>query len=209
MLRCSNRFQVITGAGWVHDKTFNPSHFKEFTMYNFSEQIAAVSKSNVETFLKVANTTFASTERFAALNLSAARSALEDGAASVSTLMAIKDVESFAKIQSKMALPGMEKAIAYSRSAYDIATQTGEALKQVVESQFAQISKTVNVAFDEVLKSAPAGSDVAVNAVKSAISAANSAYDNMNKAAKQVSEITEANINSATSAAISLVKKAA
>ena len=55
---------------------------------------------------------------------------------------------------------------------------------------------------EKAAKNAPAGSDVAVAAVKSALEAANSAFDNMKNVVKQASEMTEANIAKATSAAI-------
>jgi hypothetical protein len=51
---------------------------------------------------------------------------------------------------------------------------------------------------DKVSKSAPAGSDVAVAAVKSALAAASTAYDSFNKVAKQATEIAEANFAAAT-----------
>ena len=73
-------------------------------------------------------------------------------------------------------------------------------MTQVVESQVSELNKNLGLALDEAVKTAPAGSDVAVNALRSAISAANSAYDSMTKAAKQASEIAEANIAAATSA---------
>jgi len=62
-----------------------------------------------------------------------------------------------------------------------------------------------NLAEQYAAEPPPAGSDVAVAAVKSAIAAANSAYDSMNKAAKQVAEIAEANVAAATSATVKAV----
>ena len=53
---------------------------------------------------------------------------------------------------------------------------------------------------DKYAKNAPAGSDVAIAAVKSALAAANSAYDSFAKVAKQATEIAEANIAAATAA---------
>ena len=44
-----------------------------------------------------------------------------------------------------------------------------------------------------MVKNAPAGSELGIAAVKSAIAAANSAYDNMSKVAKQVTEATQSN----------------
>jgi hypothetical protein len=64
-------------------------------------------------------------------------------------------------------------------------------------------------ALDKFAKNAPAGSDVAVAAVKSALAAANSAYDSLTKVAKQATEIAEANIAAATAAVGKEKKKAA
>ena len=57
---------------------------------------------------------------------------------------------------------------------------------------------TISFYWRVVSKNAPAGSDVAVAAVKSMLAAANSAYDNLTKVAKQATEIAEANVSAAT-----------
>lgn len=173
--------------------------------FNTPEQFAASNKAAVESLLTIANTAFASAERLAALNLNTARSVLEDSVSSAKALLAVKDVQELVTLQSALAQPAVEKAVAYSRSIYEIATQTQEELSKVFESQFGEINKAVSTALDKAAKNAPAGSDVAVAAVKSAIAAANSAYDSMAKAAKQVAEIAEANVAAATSATVKAV----
>jgi len=177
-------------------------------MYTTPEQLASSSKANVESILTLANTAFASAERLAALNLNTARTLLEDAVANAKSLMGAKDVQELMTIQSTLAQPAVEKAVAYSRSIYEIATQTQEELSKVFEAQFAEINKNVASALDKAAKNAPAGSDVAVAAVKSAIAAANSAYDSMTKAAKQVAEIAEANVAAATNATVKAVTTA-
>ena len=176
-------------------------------MSNFvtPEQFAAANKTNIETLLTLANTAFASAERLAALNLNTARSVMEDSVSGAKALMGAKDVQEAMAIQASLAQPNVEKAVAYSRSVYEISAQTQEELSKMVEAQFSEFQKTVAGLLDQAAKSAPAGSDVAVAAVKSAIAAANSAFDNMNKAAKQVAEITEANIAAATNATVKAV----
>jgi phasin family protein len=149
-----------------------------------TEQFATANKATVETLLTVANTAFASAERLAALNLNTARAMLEDSVANAKALLGVKDVQQLMAMQTTLAQPAVEKAVAYSRSVYEIATQTQEELSKVVEGQFSEINKNVSTALDKAVKNAPAGSDVAVAAVKSAIAAANSAYDSMTKAAK-------------------------
>ncbi len=174
-----------------------------------TEQLANANKANVETLLSIANTAFASAERLAALNLNTARAMLEDSVASAKALLAVKDVQQLMAMQSTLAQPAIEKAVAYSRSAYEIATQTQEELTKVVEAQFSEINRNVASALDQAAKNAPAGSDVAVAAVKSAIAAANSAYDSMSKAARQVAEISQANVAAATDATVKAVGSAA
>jgi phasin family protein len=175
------------------------------TMYNTPEQFSISNKASIESLLTIANTAFASAERLAALNLNTARNLLEDTVSSAKALMGAKDVQELMNIQASLAQPTVEKAVAYSRSVYEIASQTQEELTKVFEAQFAEANKTMTSALDKAVKNAPAGSDVAVAAVKSAIAAANSAYDSMTKAAKQVAEIAEANVAAATSATVKAV----
>ena len=177
-------------------------------MFATPEQLASTNKANVEAILTLANTAFASAERLAALNLNTARSLLEDSVSSAMALFGVKDIQGFVSLQTTLAQPAVEKAVAYSRSIYEIATQTQEEVSKIVESQYAETNRNVASALDKAAKNAPVGSDVAVAAVKSAIAAANSAYDSMTKAAKQVAEITEANVAAATTATVKAVGSA-
>ncbi len=169
------------------------------------EQFAAANKAAVDSLLSVANTALASAERIAALNLNTARSVLEDSVSGAKAVMSAKDAQEALTIQASLAQPNVEKAVAYSRSVYEISAQTQEEVTKMLEAQFGDFQKQIAALLDKASKSAPAGSDVAVAAVKSAIAAATSAFDNMNKAAKQVAEITEANVAAATNATVKAV----
>jgi phasin family protein len=174
-------------------------------MYTTPEKLASANKANVETLLTLANTAFASAERLAALNLNTARTLLEESVSNAKSLLGAKDAQDLVGLQSSLGQPAVEKIVAYSRSVYEIATQTQEEISKVFEGQFAELNKNVASALDIAAKNAPAGSDVAVAAVKSAIAAANSAFDSMTKAAKQVTEIAEANVAAATNATVRAV----
>jgi len=173
--------------------TFNP------------EQFAASNKANIETLLSLTNSAFANAERLAALNLNTARSVLEDSVSNTKALLGTKDVQELVSLQASLIQPLLEKSVAYARSVYEIASQGQEELAKVLETQLAELNKNVSSALDKAAKSAPAGSDVAVAAVKSAIAAANSAYDNFSKAVKQATEIAEANVAAATNATVKAV----
>lgn len=177
-------------------------------MYTAPEQLATANKAGVETLLTLTNTAFAGAERLAALNLNTARVVLEDTVSNAKAMLGAKDVQELLNLQSTLAQPSLEKTIAYTRSVYEIATQAQEEMNKVFESQYAELNKNISSALDKATKNAPAGSDVAVAAVRSAIAAANTAFDSMNKAAKQVAEMTEANVAAATSATVKAVGSA-
>ena len=124
-------------------------------------------------------------------------------------LLGAKDVQEFININAAAAQPAVEKAIAYSRSVYEVAAQSQTELTKAMEAQAAEINRNLVSFLDKVSKNAPAGSDVAVAAVKQALAAANTAYDSFTKVAKQATEIAEANFTAVTTAAKETRKKVA
>ncbi|HNJ77552.1 MAG TPA: phasin family protein, partial [Azospira sp.] len=124
-------------------------------MFATPEQFAAANKAAVESLLTLANTALASAERVAALNLNTARSVLEDGVSNTKALLGVKDVQEALSVQATLAQPNVEKAVAYSRSVYEISAQTQEEFAKVLESQFAEFQKSVAGLLDKAAKSAP------------------------------------------------------
>jgi phasin family protein len=175
-------------------------------MYVTLEQIQSANKANVEAFLAVANAQFASFEKLATIQATAFKSAFEDSVVNTRALLGAKDVQEFVSLQNSFAQPAIEKAIAYSKSVYEVATGAKAELSKVAERRVAEWNENFVTLLDKVSKNAPAGSDVAVAAVKSMLAAANSAYDNLTKAAKQATEIAEANVAAATETARGLAK---
>jgi phasin family protein len=163
-----------------------------------TEQFAAANKATVDSLLAVANTALASAERIAALNLNTARAALEDTASGVQSVMGAKDPQAALAAQSSLAKPAVEKAVAYSRSIYEITSETQQELAKMVEAQFGDFQKSMASMVELAAKSAPAGSEGAVAAIQNAIAAANSAFGNMNTMAKQFADAAQANIAAVT-----------
>jgi len=175
-------------------------------MYVTPEQIQAANKATVEALLAVANTQFTALEKLATIQASAVKSAFEDSVANTRALLGAKDVQEFVTLQNSFTQPAIEKAIAYSKSVYEVATEANSELSKVAERRVAEWNENFVTLLDKVSKNAPAGSDVAVAAVKSMLAAANSAYDNLSKAAKQATEIAEANVAAATETVKGLAK---
>ena len=178
-------------------------------MYVTPEQVSASGKAGVEALLGLANAQLAAYERISALNLDATRTAFEDGVNYARALLGAKDVQELMNLSSSAAQPTMEKALAYTRKVYEVSSQVQSEFTRLVEAQAAEANRNVAAMLDKLAKNAPAGSDVAVAAVRSALAAANTAYDSFSKVAKQASEMAEANINAAASAARETKKKAA
>lgn len=175
-------------------------------MYVTPEQIQAAGKANVEAMLTLAATQFAAIEKLATLNANTVKAAFEDSLNNTRALFGAKDVQEFINLQNTIATPALEKAIAYSKSVYEVAAETNAELSKVAEQRVAEWNENFSALLDKAVKNAPAGSDVAVAAVKSMIAAANSAYDNMTKVAKQANEIAEANVAAATETVKGLAK---
>jgi phasin family protein len=175
-------------------------------MYVTPEQIQAANKANVEAFLALATSQFAAIEKFASLNANVVKAAFEDTIANARALAGAKDAQELVNLQSTFAQPAIEKAIAYSKSVYEVATQNNTEFTKATERRVTEWNENFVSLLDKAAKNAPAGSDVAVSAVKQMLAAANSAYDNFNKVTKQATEIAEANVAAATETVKGLTK---
>ena len=178
-------------------------------MYQAPEQLMALNKANLESAVRFAGIALEGAERMLELQLKMAKSVFADGVQQAKALAEVKDIQEFARLKNTIAQPTLEKATSYAKSVYDVAAATQSEINKLVEEQVSEFNKQVVTGLDKLVKSAPAGSEAAVAAVKSAISAVNSAYDNLSKSAKQVAEMTQANVEAATSQVVHSSKKKA
>ena len=166
-------------------------------------------KSSFASNLFFATTTFDGVERMALLNLAAARSVFETAMSNMTALLGTKDVQSFVALQKELATPSIEKGVEDSRNVIAIAGETKDKLAKQVETKVAETNAQVSGLVEKALASAPAGSEVAVAAVKTAIKSANDAFEGINKAAKQAADVAEASVTAATKATIKAATKSA
>jgi phasin family protein len=178
-------------------------------MFQAPEQFAALNKANLEAAVRFAGIALEGAERMFELQLKTAKNTFADVVQQAKTFAEIKDVQELAKLKDTFAQPTMEKATSYAKSVYDVIAATQSEINKLVEEQLSEFNKQVVTTLDKVVKSAPAGSEVAVAAVKSAITAVNSAYDNLSKSAKQFADMSQANVEAATTQALHATKKKA
>lgn len=177
-------------------------------MYQTPEQIIAMNKANLEAAMRFAGVAIEGAERMIDLQMKAAKAAFADSIQGAKALAAVKDFQELAALKDNLAQPTMEKATAYAKSVYDLTSETQAEIGKLVEVQVADFNKEVVATLDKMVKTAPAGSEVSVAAMKSAIAAVNSSYDNLTKVAKQFAQASQANIEAATTQATASVKKA-
>jgi phasin family protein len=163
-------------------------------MVQITEQLAALSKSQLDAVLNTAALAADNAEKLADLQLKAGKAAYEDAVKALRQVAAVKDVTELASYTTAAAQPAWDKAAAYAKSAYEVVAAAQAEYAALVEEQVAEFNKNVVVTLDAALKSAPAGSEGAVSAVKSAVHSANTVYESFIKAAKQVNTIAEANM---------------
>src|SRR5579862_4266955 len=175
-------------------------------MYSPTEQFAEISKANYENAVKIASMSLEKAERLAKLNLQAAKVALEQGAYTASAVAGIKDVQELVAVRAQLTETGVQNALGYSRGMYQIASEAQADFSAFAEQAWASYTKGIAAWIDKAAKNAPAGSDVAMTALKSTVAATTAAFDQFSKASKQVVSFADASVRAAAANAASVAK---
>ena len=178
-------------------------------MYNATEQFAELNKASYDNALKLASLSLDKVERLTKLNLQAAKAALEQGVNNANAVAGVKDVQEFFTLRAKLAEAGVQSALGYSRGVYEIASEAQADISALSEEAWAAYTKGVAAWVEKATKNAPAGSDVAVTALKSTVAATTAAFDQISKATKQVVSFADASVRAAAANAGSAPKAAA
>jgi len=178
-------------------------------MTNAQQQFAEFATEQIETAMRFARISLDSTERLIKLQVETAKNSLEESARAAKAAVGIKDVHGAMALRQELSEAAMDHAVSYSRSIYGISSQAQSEFSQLIEERSTVFNKSVVSGLDRIVKSAPAGSDVAVAAMKSTVQATAAAVDSMTKAAKQVADFADASVKAATTATADAVKNAA
>ena len=170
------------------------------------EQLLAAQKANMETLFGLTQKAFEGVEKLVELNVQATKAALNESAQNTQALMSVKDVQELVALQAALLQPLTEKAAAYSRELYEIASGTGSAFALAAEGQGADAQQKFLSVVDNITKNAPAGSEAAVAVMKNAIAAATTAMESVQKAVKQASELAETNFQAMANQAMNAGK---
>jgi phasin family protein len=183
--------------------------YLEMNMSLTPEQVIAANKANLETLMGLTNKAFSGLEQLIELNMAAAKAAMADSQKNASAALSVKDAQELLALQASLFQPLAEKAVAYNRHMYEIATGTGSQFGGAMEAKLAEAQKTFHALVDNAAKNAPAGSEAAVSAFKTAVAAGNNALESVQKAVKQATEVAESNYKTMTDNALKATKSAA
>ncbi|NBO40685.1 MAG: phasin family protein [Betaproteobacteria bacterium] len=168
-----------------------------------AEQMIAAQKANLETLFGLTEKAFAGVEKMVELNMAAAKAAIADTQSQTHAAMNVKDVQELMALQAGYLQPLSEKAVAFSRHVYEIASSTSKDFAEAVEVKAAEAQKSVHGLVDSVSKNAPAGSESAMAMMKTAMAASQTAIESVQKAVKQATEAAEANLQALATTSVS------
>jgi phasin family protein len=165
-------------------------------MYN-ANQFAEFNKVNVAQASKIAAIAMDNAEKLMKLNLATVKAALAQGVEGASAVASVKDVQEFFALPRRYAETGVESVVGYSRGFYEVVSEAQAQYSAIAEEAVAGYTKGLASRVEKASQSAPAGSDVAINAMKSTVAATTAALDQFQKASKQVVSLADASMRAA------------
>ncbi len=177
-------------------------------MANVNEQMNDFQKTAVDAAVRFARMSVDNVERMLALNLQMTKTSLDDTANNLKAISSVKDVQDLNSLRTKLSENSLEQAVDYSRSMYELAQNAQSEITHMIEGQMSGFQKELADSIDKVARNAPAGSDVAVAAMKSSLAATTAAMDNMSKVVKQAASFADTNFKTAASNAAKTVETA-
>ena len=167
-------------------------------MANLNNQFAEINQSAVDAAAKLSKVSIESAERMFALQLAFAKAALADATSTARAAATTQDPQQLLALRTKSAEAAMSQMIELSRSLYEVASGAQAEFTKLAEERLSAVQRGVTESVDQAARSAPAGSDVAVAALKSSMAAATAAFDTFSKAARHATSFSDAGAKAAS-----------
>ena len=173
------------------------------------EQIAASQKAGLDAFFGLTAKVFEGVEKLVALNLQVVRSTLTESHDNLTKAPGTTDPQQWFTLRAGYIAPFAENSLSYGRQLFDIASTTQAEVAQLAQTQYERYNANVQALIEEASKSAPAGSEAAIAAWKSAISATTTLCESLQKTGQQAVEMAGTNLEAATASASKAAKRSA
>lgn len=172
-------------------------------MYTNTHEIIASAKANADTVNSLSAKTFVGFEKLVDLNLAATKTLITESFGHFQSLLATKGgIQQVLALQAGLVAPVAENAAAYGRHVYGIAVETSAQFTKTFEGKAAEGQRAFNQMIDNIVKSAPAGTESAAAALKSAMASSHGAIKSAQNAAKQALEMAESSVAAVTEQAL-------
>ncbi|MGN6389424.1 MAG: TIGR01841 family phasin [Burkholderiaceae bacterium] len=170
-------------------------------MATMSEQWTAATRMSLESqvalMTNLSAKAFEGVQKLIDLNVTAARSTLDESTATMRQLMSAKDPQEFLSMSSAQAQPTIEKALSYGRHLASIASSTQAELARTTEEQITTANRRFVDLMEQATQNAPAGSENVLAMVRSAIGNANAGYEQFSRTSRQAADAMQANVANA------------
>ncbi|SIO72712.1 phasin family protein [Burkholderia sp. GAS332] len=161
------------------------------------EHIAAA-KANVDAYFGVTGKIFEGVEKLAALNLQVVKATLGEAQENVTKVSGTTEPQQWFTLQAGFIAPFAEKSLSYGRQVFDIASTTQSEVTRLAQTHYERYNDRVQALVAEAAKHAPAGSEAAIAAWKSAIAATATLCETLQKTGQQAVKIAESNFEAVT-----------
>ena len=161
--------------------------------------LSEISRATFDAAAKATRISMDSAERTINVQLQYAKGALAQATLTARAVSQAKDVQELLSLRSRIAENALENLMGYSRSLYEVASSASSEYSRLAEERMANFQQAVSETVDQAAKSAPAGGDVAVAAIKSQLAATTAAFDSFTKAAKHMASFADAGVSASRS----------
>ncbi len=171
-------------------------------MFSNQEQFAAATKAHFEAQLQMitalTSKAFEGVEKVIELNMSAAKSSLQELSESGKGIGAAKDPQEFLANATAQLQPNAEKMLDYGRQLSEIAGSLHPELAKAAEAQVAQTRQNLAELLAQAAKNAPPGSENAIAMLQSILGNADNSFDQLMKTTRDAVETMQNNVKAST-----------
>ncbi|MCY1251934.1 phasin family protein [compost metagenome] len=173
-----------------------------------AEQISAVQQANLAIMLGLTGKALEGFEKLVHLNLQTMKATLAETRESAQQALGAENQQQMLALQASMLPQIGETALSYQRQLLEIGTATQAEFARVAEAQYEAHNRRMQELIGNLADSAPAGSENAVGALTSVMTATNKFCEAMFHTAKQAVEVAEQNVSAASHTASTAAKQA-
>jgi phasin family protein len=162
--------------------------------------VTELSRASLDAAARATRISMDGAERAIAVQLEYTKGAFAQAALTARAVARARDVQELLTLRTRIAENAVENLMGYSRSLYEVASEAQSEYSRLAEERMARFQQAVSETVEQAARSAPAGGDVAVAAIRSQVAATTAAFDSFTKAAKHVASFTDAGVKAAAGA---------